>query len=341
MKLELLDVLRCPISGAPLRLIDAVTEGDQVESGFLITDDQAHVYPIVRSIPRFVSADNYTSSFGLQWNRFRKTQLDSHSGVPVSRRRFYDYSGWSPGDLRGKRVLDVGCGAGRFTEIALEAGAEVFAVDYSSAVEACWENHRACPRVHVLQADLYHLPFAPEWFDFVYCFGVLQHTPDVRAAFHSLPLQLRPGGRLAVDLYHKRTANLFWSKYWVRPFTRRIAPETLFRLVQTWVPRLLPLSRALGRIPRIGRKVRHVIPLMSYDSVLPLTDAQLQEWAVLDTFDMLSARYDQPQTVETLRRWFAEEGLEERHVELAGFVVGRGRKPADNVMQVPARESAA
>src|SRR5207244_9916564 len=136
-------------------------------------------YAIVGFVPRFVPAENYAGNFGFQWNRFSKTQLDSNTGVPISRQRLFGSSGWAPEDLAGKLVLDVGCGAGRFTEAALSAGARVVSIDYSSAVDACYNNFAPNPRLNVMQADIYALPFRPAQFDFIYCLGVLQHTPDV------------------------------------------------------------------------------------------------------------------------------------------------------------------
>src|SRR5204862_3733352 len=52
-------------------------------------------YPVVRSIPRFAAPDNYAANFGFQWNRFSATQLDSRTGVPISRDRFIGQSGWT------------------------------------------------------------------------------------------------------------------------------------------------------------------------------------------------------------------------------------------------------
>jgi len=118
--------------------------------------------------------------------------------------------------VRGRTVLDVGCGAGRFAEVALACGARVVAVDRSLAVEACQENLGAHSQLDVVQADVYRLPFAPECFDFVYCLGVLQHNADVKKAFMRLPRQLKPGGRLAVDVYPKLLLNWLWPKYWLR-----------------------------------------------------------------------------------------------------------------------------
>jgi SAM-dependent methyltransferase len=129
----------------------------------------------------------------MQWNHFAKTQLDSHSGHPISADRFWTSTGWNPDALKDRWVLDVGCGSGRFAEVALAAGAQVVALDYSSAVDACAANLGHHPRFHVIQGDIYALPFAPGSFDFVYSLGVLQHTPDVARAFAALPPMLVGG----------------------------------------------------------------------------------------------------------------------------------------------------
>lgn len=321
-----MDILRCPVSGASMSLEDAILQDGEIVSGQLVSSGGKNRYPIINSIPRFVKAANYADNFGLQWTLFRQTQLDSSSGLPISANRFYEFTKWSAGELAGKRVLDVGCGAGRFTEIALEAGAEVVAVDYSQAVDACWANHGSNTRLSVVQADIYNLPFDRGRFDFVYCFGVLQHTPDVRAAFFALPEQLTRDGRLAVDLYPSLLRNLFWSKYWIRPLTKRIRPDRLFAILKRWAPRLLAVSKLVGKLPLLGGELRYLLPVVNYDGVYPLSPEQLEEWAILDTFDMLSPAFDQPQRESTLRRWFVEARLRDVSVERIGFLVGRGTR---------------
>jgi len=322
----LLDRLCCPACGGDLSLQDAREKDGEVEAGRLRCGRCAQDHPVVAYVPRFVPAENYAGSFGLQWNQFRRTQLDSQTGLPLSRDRFFRQSGWTPAEIAGRHVLDVGCGAGRFAEVALDAGAHVVALDYSSAVDACRANLGPNPRLDVVQGDIYHLPFKHARFDAIYCFGVLQHTPDVHRAFLSLPAPLREGGRLAVDVYPRLWLNVLWPKYWLRPLTRRIDPERLFRLVRRIVPRLLPLSRLLGRLPVVGRKARYLVPVADYDGVHPLSEPQLSEWAVLTTFDMFAPAHDHPQTARTLRAWFAESGLRSVEVFRAGHLVGRGVK---------------
>jgi SAM-dependent methyltransferase len=331
MRAEAVTFLRCPQCHGDLVLAGSADgRGEterEVHTGSLTCASCAAEYPVARGVPRFVPAENYSSSFGFQWNRFGATQLDSRTGLTISRDRFFRESGWRPADLVGRTVLDVGCGAGRFTEIALGAGAHVFSMDYSDAVDACSANFAPHDRLTVVQGDVYRLPFRAGRFDFVYCFGVLQHTPDVRHAFLALAEPLRPGGRLAVDLYPRLRVNILWPKYWLRPITRRIPAPRLFPLVERMVAMLFPVSLALGRVPVVGRKLRYAIPVANYDGLLPLSPAQLKQWAVLDTFDMLAPRYDQPQTTATLESWFRQAGYEDIEVYRDGLVIVRGRRP--------------
>jgi len=313
MNRELLDLLACHDCGG------ALTQ----QASTLQCAAGAHVFPIVRDIPRFVPADNYASSFGFQWNKFRATQLDSRTGLPISRERFFAESRWTQEDLAGKRVLDVGCGAGRFAEIALSTGAHVVAVDYSSAVDACHANLGPHPRLSVLQADVYRLPFKAGAFDFVYCFGVLQHTPDPHRAVLALAPPLKCGGKLAIDFYPRLALNVLWPKYWLRPFTRRMRAERLFAVVQWLVPKLLPVARSLAAVPLLGRRLRYLVPIMMYYRVFPLTKEQHREWAILDTFDMLAPEHDHPQTAAAVESWLREAGLGDVFAAREGLVVGR------------------
>lgn len=188
MHKELLGIFACPESGGNLELEIREERNGHVYTGALISQTTGKRFAIERFIPRLVPESNYADNFGFQWNRFRQTQLDSFSGTRVTADRFWAQSGWRPEDLDGKRVLDIGCGAGRFAEIALDAGANVVALDFSTAVDACLENHRErLSQLDVIQGNIYHLPFKPAQFDFVYCFGVLQHTSDVKASFMAPP----------------------------------------------------------------------------------------------------------------------------------------------------------
>ncbi len=327
MRTELLEVLRCPATSQRLHVEAAVTEGERIASGRLVSDDGQHHYQIRGCVPRFVPESNYADNFGMQWNAFRLTQLDSHSGQPISAKRFWKASGWRPEELKGQWVVDVGCGAGRFAEVALQAGARVIALDYSSAVDACYANLGGHPNLHVVQGDIYALPFSSRSFRFVYSLGVLQHTPNVAGAFAALPPMLAPNGRLVVDVYWKRLRSVLHAKYALRPITKRLQKPELFSALKRAVPALLATSQMLGRMPGVGRVLRRLVPVADYTGVYPLTQEQLKEWALLDTFDMLAPLYDSPQSSATLRRWLEGAGLSDVEVFHEGHLVGRGRRP--------------
>lgn len=323
---EFIERLRCPSTGQKLFKVDE--EGAEGPSGgWLISEDRAYKYPIIDGIPRFVPKSNYADNFGVQWNYFRKSQLDSHSGHPISSERFWKATGWKRNEIKGKWVLDVGCGAGRFAEVAVGAGANVVALDYSSAVDACYRNLGHHQNLYIVQGDIYALPFALETFDYVYSLGVLQHTPDVQKAFFALPPMLRAGGSLCVDYYWKRFRTMLHAKYLVRPFTKQMSQDRLFRWLERWVPTMLAVSRGLGGVPAIGRVLKRIVPVADYAGIYPLSEEQLKEWALLDTFDMLSPKYDNPQRAKVVGKWMRQSGLEDVEVLHAAHLVARGRKP--------------
>jgi SAM-dependent methyltransferase len=323
----LLELLCCPSCKAELEWEPFDRLEGELLAGDLACKACRERYPLRNGVPCFVASALHHDPFGLQWNQFRRTQLDSFTGVPISRQRFFLETGWQPAELKGKLVLDVGCGAGRFAETVLATGARLVAVDSSSATDACLENLGGHDLLGVAQANLYRLPFRPKSFDFVYCFGVLQHTPDVKAAFMAIVEQLKPGGRIAVDVYPRSWSNAANPKYWLRVLTKRMSSAHLLSAVRTWVPVLLPLSTMVGRIPSAGRKLRRLIPVANYEGIYALSPKQLCDWALLDTFDMLAPVHDHPISVSALRSWFAEADLGAVEVFKAGVLVGRAVKP--------------
>lgn len=312
MNLSFIRILACPECGQAFD-VDAVESVDgRVKTGTLRCAG-GHRYRIERFIPRFVPDDQYAASFGMQWNHFKRTQLDRYNGTTISRDRFVQVTGWQPQSLAGRLTLDAGCGAGRFAQVALDYGAEVVAVDLSNAVDACFDNLGPHARLHVVQASIYALPFRRAAFDRIYSIGVLQHTPDVGRAVKALPAFLKPGGALAYWIYEKKLVSLLMPKYPLRFVSTRMRAERLFALLQKYVPALLRLSNAVGRIPVAGKYLRKLVPVANYTGLLPLTAQQLEEWALLDTFDWLAPAYDRPQNYATVKRWLEEAGC--RNIE--------------------------
>jgi SAM-dependent methyltransferase len=251
-------------------------------------------FPIAHGVPRFVPAERYSESFGYQWNRFARTQLDSATGTTHSRDTFAEKTGWSLTSLAKKRVLEAGCGMGRFLEVCANAGADVHGVDLSTAVEAAHRNLRHRPNVHIYQADIMALPFAESTFDFVYSIGVLHHTPDTKAAFMRLVPLVKPGGRISIWVYSTRLRAYIGSEI-LRPLTSRLPRPLLLRLCRVGVPLYY-----VHRLPVIGRLTRGCLPTsMDPDP----------EWRWLDTFDWYSPRFQWKHSYGEVEGWFGEAGL--------------------------------
>lgn len=288
-------------------------------------------FSVQNSIPRFVPPENYAHSFGFQWNKHARTQIDKFSGISMSRDRFFYVTKWNK-NLNGQKILEAGCGAGRFTQIALELDADVFSFDYSNAVDANFANNGLKDNFHPFQADIYHIPLQRGSFDKIFCFGVLQHCPDPKKAFMSLIPFLRTGGEIAIDIYDLTFRAFVNPKYWFRPFTKRMSQENLYKLVQNVVPRLFPIKMWITEEVPFGKYFAFFIPIAYHKGFLPHADKlsyeQLLEWSILDTFDKFAPKYDKPQRISTIKKWFADAVLVNVHVDYGpNGIIGRGVKP--------------
>jgi len=259
--------------------------------------------------------ENYASSFGLQWNLFRAEQIDSINGLQASRERFFTETGWTPESLSGQWILDAGCGAGRFLDVATGHDCDLVGVDLSNAVDAAKQNLGGRTNVDLVQASIYELPFRRGAFDAAYCLGVIQHTPDPRGAIAAIPRVVRSGGRVSFFIYKKKRWTLLYSKYLVRPFTTRLPERVLLALIKVSMPFLFVLTEILFRIPVLGRYFAFVIPVANYvgaNNRQPgLSARQRYQWAVMDTFDMLAPKFDQPQVEADVRATLASAGVED------------------------------
>jgi len=275
-------------------------------------------FPEVRGVVRFVDEDNYADSFGYQWHRFQRTQLDN-ANRNLSERDFVRKTGLKPQDLKGKLVLDVGCGMGRFAEVVTRWGARVVGIDLSVAAEVAVKN--LADREFVgFQADVFALPFAPETFDCIYRMGVLHHTPDCEKAVKVLPQYLKPGGTLVVWLYSGYNKWYRFSDQY-RKITHRISPRVLHNFFRVAVPFFYWLDRGLRAIPFVGRPVAGIV-----HHVFPVNFHRDPEIRVLDTLDWYSPKYQSKHTYEQVFRWFESCGLEALNVGEVSVGV-RGRKP--------------
>ena len=298
-----LDSLRDPLSGGLL-----------IEKDNALFSHQGIKYPIVRGIPRFVNVDNYTRDFGEQWNRFPKIQLDSYNGLDLSESRLTRCLDIHPETLRGKKILEAGSGAGRFTEILLKYGAIVDSFDFSNAVEANMENNGDHQNLVLVQADIESMPFQKSSYDYVICLGVLQHTPNTENSIKYLWEMVKPGGKLVLDHYPWKWRIILpppigEALALYRLLILRLPQRVRFKFVKALVDFWFPWHWKFRDSPIILRILRRVSPVLFYYPYIKLRDEKMfYEWALLDTHDGTTDFYKHRRTLSQIKKTLEEIG---------------------------------
>jgi SAM-dependent methyltransferase len=285
---------------------------------------------VADGIDWFADRDNYTAAFGAQWLRHANTQLDSHSGLPITRDRVERLLGPLWPQLPGMLVLEAGCGSGRFTEVILDQGSVVTSFDLSRAVEANRRQFDGNERHRVFGGSILDIPFAPGQYDLVFCPGVIQHTPDTEASIAALWRQVRPGGWLVFDHYRHNLSTWTRSVWLFRAVFRRLPPERGLQATEALVRWLLPVHRRVSGHRLVEMVLNRVSPVTSYYSSFPgLSDKDQLEWARLDTHDNLTDFYKRHRTEPQLRRTVEALGAVDVVTDTTRYVVEvRARKPA-------------
>ena len=233
MKEKLINYLACPECGSDLSLSVKKRSETEIIEGSLACENCERNYRIIRGVPRFANLDQVeqdkaktAENFGWQWNKF--TQEDEKYSeqflgwLQPIRQEFFE----------GKLVIEGGCGKGRHTTLVHEWGTkEVIGVDLSSAVESAYEVTKELPNAHIVQADIFNLPFKKS-FDYAFSVGVLHHTPDPKKAFISLASKVKKGGSISAWIYGAE--NNEWITSFVDPvrhgFTSKISQPLLYQL---------------------------------------------------------------------------------------------------------------
>lgn len=325
MHKQFLDYLVDPETGADLTLEAEAWRGDRVETGALVSDRNR--YPIVGGIPRFVPmGENYSGSFGYQWNRGKWSRIQfegENVGKPMegwTRRMWERIVGFDAGgaDVRGKVIADIGCGPGRFVDVARAKGAKVIGIDYSRAVEAARANFPDDPDVCICQADALRSPIRPGSVDGAFSIGVLHHTPDPKQGVAQAFRILKEGGWFALSVY---TAGRYYGQpnvQFVRRVMKRLWPVlgAYPALAYTYatVLALYPIDRGL---PRLAGAVGRVLPHISLPDV---------NWSLLDTFDSITPSYQSAHTNVEVFGWLKAAGFREIEPTDWGFTSAHGVK---------------
>lgn len=269
--------------------VSPINHTELSKNGDSLQDSEGNLFTVRNSIPRFVDSDNYAKAFGLQWKTHAKIQLDSYNKSQISLERLNRCLGYPVEQLKNKNVLEVGCGAGRFTEHLVKAGALVHSVDLSEAVEVNKENMNGAINHTVAQANVYHLPFPDDVFDVVICLGVIQHTPDPEKTIQCLFDKIKTGGKLVIDHYTYEWMYLIKPVLLYRFFLKRMKPQKSIQIVEKLVRFFFPIHWKYKCNRWITFVLNRVSPCYIYFKQFPDMDKDFHfQLTRLDTYDGLT-----------------------------------------------------
>jgi SAM-dependent methyltransferase len=309
-----------PVTKEELTLQIDRAEGDRVITGSFRSSTA--LYPIVRGVPRFVNhtQKNYADSFGYQWNKWARIQFEHENvGKPMAGHttNMWERITDCRGQLEGKLVLDIGCGPGRFTDVARRKGARAIAIDYSSAVEAAAEIFTNDDGVCICQADALRLPIRSSAIDLAFSIGVLHHTPDPKTGVQEAVRTLVPAGQFAISVYGKGGYYDFPTVYaWRRLFSM------LWPVFKHYPPLIYSYATAYGlrplaKIPVLGKAIQVVIPFVRLPDI---------HWSVLDTFDSVTPSYQSAHESYEIFQWLRSAKLSEVEPTNWGFTAFKGTR---------------
>ena len=283
------------------------------------------ILPDETEVLSFTEKD-YHENFGFQWTRFNKLQLDSYNGSSESKDRLLYQSEMVEDDFKDKVVLEIGAGNGRFTEVLLQFGAKVIAVDYSSAISANFNNHVESVKkgdLICMRADLFNLPIKKNAFDIVICYGVIQHTGDNKRCLNTLASYVGPSGCLLVDIYSNSLKHFNPWIYAIRPVFSRIKGSTsskmqiVVKFVDLVFPIQLKILKFLHNKAGVFRHIKYLVnrsPNSVYginlflNKKISLKDAK--DWSICDTYDAWMPKHDDPLSFKKWKKLLSE--LEEK-----------------------------
>jgi SAM-dependent methyltransferase/uncharacterized protein YbaR (Trm112 family) len=238
-----------PVTGGIPRLLTGAM-GHELRRIFLAEHPDA-VPELALRIPTDADPDVRASTrlrtsemFGFEWSEYSRFGWDDAVyNIAREEKVFRRKSLFRPDDLRGRLVIDAGCGNGRYAYWAAHYGARVVGVDLGGAVEAAAMNTRDLESVAVVQADLFHLPFSARTFDAAFSIGVLMHTGDASSAFSHLCSVVRLGGSVSVHVYGRGNPIYEFLDARLRKLTTSMSiPE-----LRSFVDRLFRIRRTLDR----------------------------------------------------------------------------------------------
>jgi SAM-dependent methyltransferase len=356
---SLVEILACPECGAGLRLNNATRVAEEIDAGELGCSGCTASYPVRGGIPRLLppswrhrtaadtelrTARHFREEFLalaeadrdmmahhlLEFYFYSRTGLDPAiyerfpgvlypTELPDRRDRYRPDSAF----LKGKQVLDAGCGPGRFVPVAAESAERVVGLDLGDHIERARARCRGLPNTEFVQGSVLRPPFRAHAFDYIYSIGVLHHTPDPAGAIRRLAALARDGASMSVWLYP-------WD-YWGGPLKSPVG-KFLHKVISSKGPddSLRFCSRYLypvGRLQMALARRRWTKLLFAPLFVVNIPRHPQREVMITTIHDYYGPPIISTHTFEELEKWLQEAGfahVQRLPVPVACYASNRG-----------------
>jgi SAM-dependent methyltransferase len=290
-------ILRCPRCAGSLR-----DDGGELRCGC------GAAYPVTNGIARFVRASHDRAeertrrAFEIEWQRFGgEERLYGGTAAESMKLLFEEFaqSELTPEWVKGRRVLDGGCGHGRYVRGMAELGADAYGIDLGLGIEVAARRCAGLDNVALVQGSLLEPPFAPRSFDLVFSKGVVHCTPDPAGAVRRMAELVKPGGYLFVWVYPRYPRWFLASQEAIRHVTKRMPPRLL-------IPLCFAAAPFLGLVLRRGVGVK----THATASDRSFARARLREKAQM-VYDWYSPWYQSYHSPRELAAWLRDSGFTE------------------------------
>jgi SAM-dependent methyltransferase/uncharacterized protein YbaR (Trm112 family) len=236
-------------------------------------------------------------SFSSEWDQVREDDRAWGRDLSTRYQEFITRLDLTSTELEGKRIFDAGCGHGEVFRSLLDIRVDLFGMDLSFSVDAIKkmvEDRQGdiAAGYHLVQGNLHSIPFRQDAFDYIFCDGVLHHTPDTFKGFQCITGTLKDSGKCFIMVYsndHKKR---------IHRLINRVIDGT--RGIRTRMPHsvLMVISGILAPLHWINVNLINLVTGKKKYRRRTLRETRLS------LFDAFSPLYDWHHSTDEVKEWY-------------------------------------
>jgi len=262
-------------------------------------------FKIIDSILISNNLNKNLKNFEIQFLKYGIYQYDEYTKSNYYRNRLLEATQWDKKKIKKETVLEIGSGAGKYTAILKKLFKNVITVEPTDAIYLN-KKMNGSKNILYIKSTLENMPLKKGSFNYIFCFGVMQHLQKPELGYKKIIRYLSVSGKASFDHYLKNYYPTPWEtpkRFW-RPITTRISPEILLKIVKFYIPYYYYFDSFLKSF-MLGKMLAAIIPIPCYNyRLLKFHKNILINLAILDTYDALASKYDYAWTINKTKSFF-------------------------------------